>query len=222
MKRNIVFVLILLVLLIECKKPTHENIDIDDKNIAKVQNAMENIIYYLEKSKFDTLAIKNNIKRNRIQDEKSYDNTKNYDSIKEERIEKDFNFDSYKPFSKSIYLNADKSIDLNNRQVSTNILEFSKNIVSANELSTLTSQELKNFISSFQFLINNDISACYKVFENYYEFRYDSGNYKGIDFECYLYLESDYKKLKELNGISKSRVFIEQKHKIILCRGKRT
>lgn len=208
---------------ISCQKETFNRVEIQPENLLKIKEAMSNSIILLEKTKIDTLLVKEFYLNGRINDLLFYSQSKNKDSIINV-VEKEFNFNSYFPLKKGFSELENSTIMFNNRIVADNFLDFINKLEILNEVKELNKNEKQLLISSLKILLQNNI---YTFSEEFYlnkkiiAFRYDiDKTYYGEKFERYLYLESEIKKLYNLKDFLKYNQIIETKNGLVLTKNK--
>lgn len=220
--KNLVTTLILMLSILSCKKHI-VSIEIDKKNIVEMKISMKKVQDLLEKTSFDSIAIKNYYIQSLIENELLYSNSKNIDSIRSE-IEKDFNYSDYTPLRKEIYKIREGFIILNNRKIAKNLVKFLQKKDSIPELKLLNKTEKLELIDCFKVLNKNKIWSCRKILMSdysFYEFEYSNDNlYYSSETQKYLFLKSDVKKIINKKYFLDNYLYLEELNDLMLYSGK--
>ncbi|MYY44010.1 hypothetical protein [Elizabethkingia anophelis] len=143
----------------------YDKVEIPDNKTEEVKNAMIFVQNILEKSDFDTLAIKETWIQDKIESEiflNSYEENLNKDSLSR-KIREDFKIeDYYYTFRKTVYYSPDSTFRMNARNMGKNFDSFVRNVLACNEMRKLSLSERKKFSESFKVLMDNHIWSCEK------------------------------------------------------------
>lgn len=179
-------------LLFSCSSSV-DRIEFPQNNIEDIRISMNTVRDALNKSQFDTVAIKEFLVESEVETSHLYNIKINRDSIKRKIIQ---DFDDYLPLHKYIYYSKNGEILLNNRMIGSNYDEFEKNIANCKEFESLNKSEKERFVKSFIILVENNISSCRESYSEAgkarYYFDYSQTNlYSSESSSRYLYLEKD-------------------------------
>lgn len=221
MKTQFLFISIvsclLLSLAISCEN-SYDKINISNSEIGQVKSSMRVIKSILQKSSFDTIAIKKYKIQCEIDNDILYSTKKNInlDSIRKS-VSQNFDFKIWFPLKKELYQTKEGEIILNGRLIGKNINDFKRNIFECSELKNFKREHKEKFINSFMFLIKNNIWSCRESYydnKKEYYFDYSKDNlYYSESSSRYLYLQED---IKENINLINNYLFLDEKKGIFL------